>query len=207
VADSSAQPNFDQRSFERLRERLQADLPALERLVTAIREFCSQKPALSTSLPCKSCPKSGMPHDPCERLEAYLDGVYRGKLHGETTFGVNLDEVLAQKAGSGQEDGDETARKRDRGTFRRFRKVEPFDAMESYKPCWHLLSHKQREVVHLHYGKRKRNSEIGVLLDKKPSTVSGLLKRAKKIKEEYDAEMRRQEFKLQRELETKFGEI
>jgi predicted DNA-binding protein YlxM (UPF0122 family) len=207
MTNSTSQRSFDARLMAEFKERLLADLPAVERFVTAIREFCSPKPALPTPLPCTACPKSGTPHEPCERLEAHIDGAYRGKLHGETTIGVNFDEVRDRKAAPGQGDGDETVRKIDRGTFRNFRKVEPFDAMESYKPCWHLLSHKQREVVHLHLGEGKRNSEIAVLLDKAPSTVSDLLKRAQKTKEEHDAEMRRQELKLQRELETKSGEI
>jgi len=132
---------------------------------------------------------------------------YGGKIHGETTVGLNFDEVRAQKTAPGQEDGDEAARKSDRGTFRNFRKVASFDAMESYKPCWHLLSHKQQEVVQLYHGEGKRKGEIAVFLDKKPNSVTGLLKRAKIRKEKYDAEMRRQELKLQRELEAKSDEM
>jgi RNA polymerase sigma factor (sigma-70 family) len=140
-------------------------------------------------------------------LEVYLDSIHKGRLHGETTIGVNLGEVRDRKAAPGQEDGDETAGNIDRGTFRNYRKVESFDPMDSYRPCWHLLSPKQREVVHLHYGEGKRNSEIAKLLNIKPNSVSGLLKRAQRIKEEHDVEIRRQELKLQRELETKSEEI
>jgi len=207
MTNSKSQQDFDPRSVEEFKGKLLADLPAVERLVMTIREFCSQKPAQPIPLPCTSCPKSEIPHKPCERLEAYLDGAYRGRLHGETTIGVNFDEVRDQKTALGQEDGDEAASKIDRGTFRNYRKVESFDAMESYKPCLHLLSHKQQEAVSLYHGERKGLKEVAEILGKWPSTVSGLLKRAKKIKAEHDAEMRRQELKLQRGLGTKSGEI
>lgn len=207
MADSAAQPNFDQRSFEEFKERLLAELSALERSVTAIRELCSQKLAPPTALPCGSCPKSETPHKPCKRLEAYLDGAYKGRLHGETTIGVNLDEVRDRKTPAVQDNGGETTSRVDRGALRGFRKVEPFDAMESYKPCWHLLTLEQREVVYLHHGEGKGKSEIAVLLGRRPSSVSGRLKRAEKVKEEYDAKMRRQELRLQRELEAKSSEI
>jgi predicted DNA-binding protein YlxM (UPF0122 family) len=85
--------------------------------------------------------------------------------------------------------------------------VESFDAIDSYKACWHLLTHKQQEAVRLYHGEGKSKSEIATLLDKKPNTISGLLKKAKETKEEHDAEMRKQELKLQRELQTKSGEI
>jgi hypothetical protein len=194
-------------SSESLKKRLMADLPAVERFFSTIREFCSEKPVLPPLLPCSFCPKNGIPHEPCERLGVYLDGPYRGRLHGETTINVNLDETRDRDTASGQGDGDELVKKNDRGTFRSMRKVESFDPMESYKSCWHLLSHKQQEVVQLHHGEGKRKSEIAMLLDKKPNTISGLLNRAKKIKEEYDLKMRRQELKLQRELEAKSGEL
>jgi DNA-directed RNA polymerase specialized sigma24 family protein len=140
-------------------------------------------------------------------LEVYLDSIHKGKLHGETTIGVNFDEVRDRKAAPGQDDGDEAASQIDRGTFRNYRKVESFDAIDSYKACWHLLTHKQQEAVRLYHGEGKSKSEIATLLDKKPNTISGLLKKAKETKEEHDAEMRKQELKLQRELQTKSGEI
>ena len=109
------QTDYHLHSVEEFKKRLLADLPAVERFVMAIREFCSQKPAQQTTLPCTSCPKSGTPHQPCNRLEVCLDSLHKGKLHRETTIGVNLDELRAQKAAPAQEDAKETARKKSAG--------------------------------------------------------------------------------------------
>lgn len=207
MTKSMRKQEYDQFSLENLKKRLLADLPAIERLVMTIREFCSQKPTPLQPLPCSSCPKSETSHKPCDRLEAYLDGAYRGKLHGETTINVNLDEVRDQDPASGQEDGDESVKKRDHGTFRNLKKVESFDAMESYKPCWHLLSHKQQEVVRMYHGEGKLKIDIARLLNKAPSTVSGLLKKAKERKENNDAKIRKQKLALLKELEAKSDEI
>jgi len=201
------QPSFGARLVTELLERLPPALLLLEMLVALGHGLTAEETARSTPLPCTSCPKSGTPHEPCNRLEVYLDSIHKGKLHGEKTIGMNLGQVRDRKAVPGQDDGDEAASQIDRGTFRNYRKVESFDAMESYKQCWHLLSPKQREVVHLHYGEGKSESEIATLLERKRNTVSGLLKRAKKTKEEHDVAMRRQELELQREFEARSGEI
>lgn len=202
MSNIASQPDFDPRSVKQLKARLLAELPALERLVAAVRAFCTQKKTPpTTALPCTSCPKGGTPHEPCERLEAYLDSLHRGRLHGERTIGVNLDEVRGQTE-AGSAGSNQTEQKADRGTFRNLKKVESFDAMELYKSCWDLLSLPQQEAVYLHYHEGKGTSEIAVLLNRKPSTISGRLERAKRIKAEHDEKMRRQEFKIRRELEN-----
>lgn len=222
------------RPLEELGRRLRADLSALERTLEANREFCGQVPALSeTPTPCSASPTRGIcegPADtpenkvwikspcapcpkrpscalPCSRLEAYLDGVYRGKVHGETTIGVNLNEVRDREGAPDQGNGDGDVKKADRGAFRGFTKVESFDPMEPYKSCWHRLSPDQREVVELYYGEGKKVGAIAKTLNLAPSSVSGRLRRAKKVKEEYAAEMRRKEFLLHKELEAKADEI
>jgi DNA-directed RNA polymerase specialized sigma24 family protein len=137
------------------------------------------------------------------RLEAYLDGAYRGRLHGETTTGVSFDEVRDQKTVPGQEDGYEKATKKDRGAFRGFRKVESFDAIDSYKPCWDLLSHKQQEAVRLYHGDGKGLTEVAAILDRTPSSVRGLLDRAQAKKDKHREEMWKKDLEILRELETK----
>jgi hypothetical protein len=66
----------NQFSSESLQRRLIADLPALERLVMTIHEFCGHTQLVGMPSPCKSCPKYGQCENPYERLKVYLDGPY-----------------------------------------------------------------------------------------------------------------------------------
>jgi hypothetical protein len=184
VADSTAQPSFDQRSFERFRERLLADLSAVERWVTAIREFCSQKPAPAESSPCDSCPKRDKCTKPCEALNALLPKRYGGKVHGEGTINLNLDNVR-NTDDSCDDSEDDDGGKLDRGKLQNIAKVHSVDVFGEYEQCWKIFSKKQQEVLVLCRRDGKSITQVAKELHKAPSTVWGLLDRAERKKQKY----------------------
>lgn len=195
------QLGLDPRVLAELLDKLPDALPFLELAVAIGRAVMAKRNPAATKAPCAFCPKTDCV-EICELLAAHLDGPYEGKLHGETTIGVNLDEVRAREGAPEQGSGDEDVKKADRGTFRGFRPVEPVDLLEPYKACWDRLTQEQREVVLQYYGEGKKVGAIAKALRRSASSVSGRLKRAKQVKEEYAAEMRRKEFELWREAET-----
>ena len=180
-------------------------LPQTEGLIARLQRFqVILKRAIAPS-PCEICSNDSC-EEPCERLKARLNSPCEGKRHGEITIGVNFDEVRAENTPTGPGDGDETPRGAGRGAFQEFRKVQPFDAMEPYKPCWDLLTHKQQEAVRLFHGDGMGLTEVAMTLGRAPSSVRGLLDRARAMKDGHNAEMRRKELGLRRELETNWRE-
>jgi DNA-directed RNA polymerase specialized sigma24 family protein len=139
-------------------------------------------------------------------VNAHLDSPCAGKHHREKTGGVHFDEIRARRGSPEGQDGDEKARRDDRGTFRDITPVEPLDALESYTPCWDRLSRKQRQAVQLHYGEGKRIKDVAEILGRSSSTVHGLLSRARETKDKHNERMRRQELALLNELEAKLRE-
>jgi len=188
------------------RELARVLLPVLRQLLAFLEGFCATDPDNMTESPCNPCTKKQDCKALCERLKAHLDDPRKGKLPREITGGLDFSAIRARRGSPEGALGDEKARKGDRGTFRDVRTVEPYDALESYRSCWEHLSHKQQEVVQLYYGEGKGITEVAEHLDKSPSTVHGLLSRARDIKEKHNERMRREELGLLRELETKIRE-
>lgn len=180
-------------------------LPQTECLIARLQRFQGiLKRAMGPS-PCETCDKESC-DKACDHLEAHLNGPYEGKLHHETTIGLDFDKVRAENTPAGPGDGDETPRGTGLKAFQEFRKVQPFDAMEPYKSCWDLLTHKQQEAVRLFHGDGMGLTEVAMTLGRAPSSVRGLLDRARTIKDGHNAEMRRKELALRRELETNWRE-
>lgn len=171
----------------------------LKQLVAAFEQYCETGPDVMAGLSCDSCPKKENCNTPCERVKAYLGSPCAGKHHREKTGGVHFDEIRARRGSPEGQDGDEKARRDDRGTFRDITPVEPLDALESYTPCWDRLSHKQRKAVQLYYGEGERIKDVARILGRSSSTVHGLLSRARETKDKHNERMKRQELNLHHE--------
>jgi hypothetical protein len=95
MSSSAGHPDSAGRlSLEEFKRKLQADLPALERMVAEIREFCGQGLALSdTPAPCPADPTREI----CEKLlegpKAHHNGSYEGKLHNAP----DLEDIAVQR--------------------------------------------------------------------------------------------------------------
>ena len=180
-------------------------LPRLRRLLARLEGAC-ETTSDAKSL-CESCQQKTSCIEMCEQLRAHLNGPYAGKLHGETTAGTDLDEIRARRGSPEGLDGDEKASQEDRGALGRIRGVESFDPLEQYRPCSDLLSEEQKEVVQMRHGEGKKIKEIAATLGKSPSTVSTLLKRAWKVKEEHRKEMWRVQLAVRRESGANSDEL
>jgi RNA polymerase sigma factor (sigma-70 family) len=181
-------------------------LPQIEKLISDLQGIQLMLKRTVEPSWCETCSQENC-RKPCENLNAHLPSIRAGKLHGEITGGIDFDQIRAPRGASEGKSGDEEAKRGDRGAFKDITKVESFDAMKQYEPCWNLLTHQQQEMVRLYHGEGKRIKEVAEILGKSPSTISGLLKRARNKKEEYDERMRRQELGLQHEMETKLREF
>lgn len=105
MANSKTKPNSHQPSVEELRERLLADLPAVERWVATIREFCARK-----ELSCQNCLKKaecekhneGKKDKICLVLEPHLSGRYEGAGYREKSgYPHNYDQMRSEATGVG----------------------------------------------------------------------------------------------------------
>lgn len=192
-------------SEEVLRDLARMLSPRLRQLLARLEGACEAESDAKS--PCDSCSQKMGCTVPCEQLEAHLNGTFAGKLHGEMTAGIDLDEIRAQGGSPEGVDGDEQASRDDHGTFGRIRRVQSFDPMEQYRPCWDSLSEEQKEVVRLRHGQGRKVKEVAEILDKSPSTVSTLLKRARKVKEEHREEMWRAQRRVSRESSANSDEF
>jgi len=182
MIDGARQQGFGQFSFEEFKERLLADLPAIERWVATIREFCTQEPTPATPSPCNGCPKREKCTEPCELVKPQLPKEYGGKIHGEGTINLSLDKV---RNGAGFYDDleEDDQGKTDRGKLKNFKNVVPINFFSEYEACWPIFSKKQQQVLALYHRDGKTITRIAKELHKWPSTVWGLLHRAEKRKQ------------------------
>jgi len=185
---------------------LETVAPVIQQFLLGVRCLAIGESTDRTPIPCDSCPKKGTEHEICARLEAYLPALYGGKLHGETTTGMDLDETNAEPCAPEHGDDDDNVKNSDRDNYRNIRRVPFLDPLEGYRRCWELLTPKQQEVVQLRLGEGKTGKEIAQVLGKAQSTVSKLLKKARETKEEHDARMRKEELMLLRESQAKISE-
>jgi predicted DNA-binding protein YlxM (UPF0122 family) len=197
-------PDADDESLRRIAGTL---TPEVRHLLGLLEGFRQAKPSDMTGPPCNSCQQRNSCEKPCESLNAHLPSPDAGKLHDERTGGLDFDEIKALRGSSEDKFDDERTSRGDRGAFRGIKKVESLDVMRQYEPCWDLLTHKQQEAVRLYHAEGKNIGEVAGILGRSPSTVSGLLKRAQKKKEEYNAQKRKQELDLQYEIEAKRREF
>lgn len=171
---------------------LQQALPALERMVSMIREFNNHQKSKSTKT-CDGCTHRNECKEPCDVITSQLPGVYEGNSSKEIS--INLDNFgFAENEASGINSSPNIPSCFDRG--RNVSRITSTDIFAQYERCFDIFSIKQREVLEKHFRYGKKIIEIAQDLKKSPSTVSGLLSRAKEEKEKYEAKLRKQKFEL-----------
>lgn len=149
-----------------------------------------------SALPCHTCTRQTQKcSEHCEALNAHLDGVNKGKLHGERTSNIDFDRIGSLDS-SDCADSHSEARSLDRSSLAKIQKVTAFDPLEPYQTCWDSLSLMQRKVIQLHLGEGIKQKDIAKKLKKSPSTISNHLKKAKEIKTKNQAELRAEQFNL-----------
>lgn len=178
MTNSKPQPDIDFRRIGELLDTLHEALPALEKLAAVARAFCEQENGLPQHKPCESCPEKGHCSAPCEKLDAWLPGIYEGRKHWESSSRMNRD------------------------VHPNLSKVRFTDVFEEYESCHHIFTSKQWAVIRLYYGEEKTQEQIARQLHKLRSAVSGRLVRAKRKKEQHDRKIRQEKFAyLRREIE------
>lgn len=207
MTNSKSHPDFDTYSVEEFMLQLQEILPFWEeviprwqKLITAAKRLLGEKATKSTPLPCHSCAKECV--GPCKLLNSMLPKRYGGKTPGETTIKQNFDDFRSAGISSDGLREEENQAQFDRSKLKNIRKVTSVDVFEQYKKCWGLFTDKQREVLFLRYREGKTIKQIAKALEKAPSTVCVLLKRAEKRKQEYDDKELEKILRLKRKMRT-----
>jgi predicted DNA-binding protein YlxM (UPF0122 family) len=168
MADSKQQPEFRPPSYVDVREALREALPSLRKLVEVGQNLFGGETPPYTSFPCASCPTKEGCSQPCDALNALLPGVYAGRGHREHLTELDPDDL---------ED---------------FRKVRILQIFEQYEPCRHIFTPKQWTILYLYYHDGKKEEQIAREIGKARTTVSDLLIRARRRKENFDKKMRRE---------------
>ena len=178
--ESETQSGFDACTATELKVTLREALPYLEKLIAVIHRFygygvspqCNKitQTPLSSKLPCISCPKVETCVEPCEGLNKLLPETTKGRGHRENLSGLHVN------------------------TLESIERARRSDIFELYEKCKHLFRPKQWQVICLYYHEEKTEKQIANILCKSRSTVSDLLRRAKKRKEEYDKILRQEGF-------------
>ena len=200
MAEPTAISCFQNCSEHTLLERLLQELPSLEITVAIIHEFRNSKAKSKETISCDSCIKKNECKKPCDAIEAQLAKPNSGKNSRERNISIDLDDFdavdnedsgIASKARTSQfSEIKNTAR----STFT--------DIFAQYEQCFDIFTKKQREVLKHYYRDGKTITEISQDLKKAPSTVSELLKRANEEKEKHDAKLRKEKFRLIKNMET-----
>jgi len=175
--------DFDPRWFAEFLEEFREKLGAVKSSVELLNDFVSEKARIILQSPCNTCPKENC-SKLCDGVAHLLDGAYVGKIHGEGTINLSLDNV---RDGNGSCDDldDENGSKQDRGKLRNIQKVSSLDFFSEYEACWGVFSEKQRQVLPLRHRDGKTIAQIAKELGKAISTVWGLLNLAEKRKKKY----------------------
>jgi len=171
-AKSGSDPRLPAEFIEELHDKLAAVTSAVELL----EAFVTQKATMLGQLPCSICSKEGC-SEPCEMLDSFLPRKHAGKIHGERTIDISLDEVRAHN-GFFDDLADENMGTYDRGKLKSIQEVRGYDFFWRYEACWRLFSRKQQQVLALYHRDGKTIAQIATELGKAPSTIWGRLNRA-----------------------------
>lgn len=182
MASPASQPGFDRYPVEEFVEEFLEKLAVVESSIALLRDFLVKK-ARVTPLPCHICPVVKCPED-CKLLKKRIGGQCAGKVHGEGTINLNLDNVR-NTDDSGDDSEDDDSDKLDQGKLKDIQKVCSVDVFGEYEQCWKIFSKKQWEVLVLCRRDGKNLTQIARELHKAVSTVWGLLHRAEKRKQKY----------------------
>lgn len=158
-------------------------LPQFEQFIAAIKGYCAEElETITTSSPCDLCPKKQNCTEPCDRLNRLLGGAYQGKGRRENLAGLFPN------------------------TLQEIERVRRQDIFKQYALWKDDFTQYQWPVIELSYNYGLSEEQIGKVLGKSRSTVNGLLKRARKIKEEREKQLRREtreQFKKDKEKDER----
>lgn len=135
--------------------------PVLEELLAYIRKMESKQMEAIESSPCNICIDRNTCKIPCEKLKVLLPAVNQGRGMRENLTGLYL------------------------YTLTETERIRSHDILSQYEICKEDIRTAQWEAVCLRYGQDLTLKQIGEKLGKAPSTISGLLQRAKVAKEKY----------------------
>ncbi len=152
-------------------------MPLWEKLLPLAKDFCDEKATSSAPSPCNGCPKREKCTELCELVKPQLPKEYGGKLHGEGTINLNLDNIRRTDDFCDDLEKDDPG-KVDRGKLKNFKNVEPIDLFSEYEAYLSIFSKKQQQVLASYHCDGKTITEIAKELHKYPSTIWGLLQRA-----------------------------
>ena len=128
-----------------------------------------EKQAGEASLPCTNCQDRHECKEACDRLEESLPGVTQGRGSKENSTGLHVE------------------------TLRDYEHTRRSQVFREYESCKELFTSKQWEVIYLYYSQGLTQKEIATETRKRRSAVSGLIKRARGIKDKH-FEQQRQTF-------------
>ncbi len=168
MADPRSKPDLDPRAMRQLIDALVPIMPALERLVEVWKKSVTGPTSDGTPTTCGECPDRRTCNELCSAIRLQLPAIDHGRSRQEHLAGHHIEELHEIQ---------------DR------RRVDMF---EPYERCKDRLSEGQYKAAYLRFRKGKTHQQIGTELGISRTAVTNLLKRARKIKESYEREMRAQ---------------
>ena len=183
MKNPNAKFGFDPRLFAEFIEEFREKLAAVTSSVEVLNAFIAQKARILLRSHCDVCSEENC-SELCDGVAHLLDGPYAGKIHGEGTINLSLDNVRDGNGSCDDLDG-ENGSKQDRGTLKNIQKVSSPDFFSEYEACWQVFSRKQQQVLPLYHRDGKTIARIAKELRKAPSTVWGLLSRAEIKRKKY----------------------
>ncbi|MFC1604027.1 sigma factor-like helix-turn-helix DNA-binding protein [Planctomycetota bacterium] len=182
MTNSKPQPDFDPSSVRPLLQALSDVLPGMERLIRAYLDFLPDPTASTQSPSFNSCLAMYNSAKDFDDILKSLPKINQGRSRHENLTGLHPD------------------------TIREVHKVKRLDDFERYEACKEFLTNKQYIVVYLRYHEGKTQQEIAEILCKARTTISDLLNRAERKKDEYYKKLRAEEAEfLKKEIEKNEG--
>jgi len=166
MPDPKPQPAFEPKAIGPLLERLSEVLSALERLLQAYRDASATTVDENNASPCSSRQSGGT--EQCSKIQTALPKVNHGRGRRERLISF------------------------DPSTLERIRQTKHIDTFEPYERCKDMLTDKQYVAAYLYYREGLTQSQIADQFGKSRSAVSTLLKRADKVKNVYERQMRKE---------------
>jgi len=180
------QSDFVPYSIEEFMTLLREELPLWEemiqrrkKLITVAKRLLCEKIATSTPSPCHLCPYRQSCTEPCDRLNALLPGLYKGKGRRENLTGLHAETLQGKE---------------------RKRRKDIFEQYELWKDGY---TQAQWEAIELYYNQCMSEMQIAKKLGKKRSAINGRLIRARSRKEERQKQLRRETREQIRKKEEK----
>ena len=186
MTNSKKQFGLTDFSGAKLRQALIQALPLLNLLFEAAHELSPDGSESASRSPCDGCYKRDICRKPCDTLNSHLPPAYGGESGRERKIKFDFDLFQDNDTADSDNPIDTEPKKAKGSIFKNVPKIAFSDIFEEYEKCKSVFTKKQWEIVGLYYREGMTITEIAKQLGKGTSTVSDLLVRARKQKEEYD---------------------